>query len=419
MMEHLMVGDTMNSITNEVLVDLLFSMNWTSDVAKHTECYQASQVNMWRDFLPEKLLTQLYEKQTGDQIKLDLNTSEIIGPVNDKKLMTIKRSQIKNRSPLNKSMPLKIGRFYPLGILKDIPGVFSANREPFRCTGINNGHLSIDLNHPIANKNIALTAFVGGVESKRAERGGTSVAWLEDLLKGPGMQTKWHHTMTDYFSGHPFERDDEKDDALFYKQPRFVQHIDDNAIEVVKSTYGRFLEDGMNVLDLMSSWTSHLPEGLKLKRLSGLGMNELELRENKALSDYLVQDLNKNKSLSYAENSFDAVICTVSIEYVVDPFAIFKEVRRVLKPGGVFVVTVSNRWFPPKAIKIWKELHEFERMGLILEYFLRAGGYESLNTYSMRGLPRPTTDKYFPQQRYSDPVYAVWGVKKGVLSAKF
>jgi SAM-dependent methyltransferase len=101
----------------------------------------------------------------------------------------------------------------------------------------------------------------------------------------------------------------------------------------------------------------------------------------------------------------------LSIEYLVDPMAIFEEISRVLRPGGQFIVTFSNRWFPPKAVSIWSELHEFERMGLVLEYFLRSGRFNHLHTYSMRGLPRPHGDKYFPSLMYSDPVYAVWGQK--------
>lgn len=402
----------MNSINDDMLADLLLSIHWSSGSAKHTECYQANQVNIWRDYLPEKLLRELYGKQTGDQIALDFNASEIVMPFNDKNRLSIKRSQIKRAPDRNEERKLRLGRFYPLGIVEQMTGIFSANLMPFRCTGINNGHLNIDLNHPLAGKDISLTALVGGVEEKKSERGGASVSWLEELLDGAGMQARWNDVSTDYFSEKPFARDDEDEDAIFYKQPRLVQHIDDNAVEVVKNTYGRFLTAKMSVLDLMSSWTSHLPDGLNLTTLSGLGMNELELKENEALSDYVIQDLNRNKSLPYTENAFDAVICTVSIEYLIEPIAIFKEVRRVLKPGGIFVITVSNRWFPPKVVQIWKELHEFERMGLILEYFLRSGGYERLNTYSMRGLPRPTTDKYYPQQRYSDPVYAVWGYKK-------
>ena len=144
----------------------------------------------------------------------------------------------------------------------------------------------------------------------------------------------------------------------------------------------------------------------------GLGLNMEELKRNRQLTDFTVQDLNVNKILPYANDTFDAVLNTVSVEYLTDPIAIFKEVARVLRPGGHFIVTFSNRWFPPKAVKIWEELHDFERMGLVSEYFMRSDGFTNLHTYSIRGLPRPHKDKYYPDLLYSDPVYAVWGQKK-------
>ena len=167
----------------------------------------------------------------------------------------------------------------------------------------------------------------------------------------------------------------------------------------------------MAVLDLMSSWQSHLPEGLKFARLVGLGLNDSELQKNSRLNERVVQDLNQNPVLPFESASFDAVVCTVSVEYLTNPLAVFNEVARVLRPDGHFIVTFSNRWFPSKAINIWKDLHEFERMGLVLEYFLRSGGFKNLQTYSFRGLPRPHDDKYFPDLIHSDPVYAVWGQK--------
>jgi len=99
------------------------------------------------------------------------------------------------------------------------------------------------------------------------------------------------------------------------------------------------------------------------------------------------------------------------VEYLTRPFEVFEDVARVLKPGGHFIHTFSNRWFPPKVIRIWPELHEFERIGMVLEYFLKSGKYRGLETYSKRGLPRPENDKYCGQIPYADPVYAVWGQK--------
>jgi SAM-dependent methyltransferase len=180
---------------------------------------------------------------------------------------------------------------------------------------------------------------------------------------------------------------------------------------VITGLYAGMLRPGMRVLDLMSSWTSHLPDEILFTEVVGLGMNPEELQANKRLNRFVVQDLNQLTTLPFENGSLDAVVCTASIEYLTRPFEVFSEISRILKPGGLLVMTFSNRWFPPKVIRIWTELHEFERMGLALEYMILTGSFENLHTFSMRGLPRPETDKYFGEQRYSDPVYAVWGQK--------
>lgn len=121
----------------------------------------------------------------------------------------------------------------------------------------------------------------------------------------------------------------------------------------------------------MSSWRSHVPQNLKLDSLIGFGLNREEMLQNPQLTDHVIHDLNRDPSLPLIDNEFDAVICTVSVEYLIHPFEVFREIARILKPDGFFIVTFSNRWFPPKVIRIWSELHDFERIGLVLEYFCR------------------------------------------------
>lgn len=215
----------------------------------------------------------------------------------------------------------------------------------------------------------------------------------------------------DFFSDNPFFRDDEKPDASFYSNERIVSHIDETARRNLSELYGKRIKRQSLVLDLMSSWQSHLPDDLAIEGLHGLGMNRDELAANPRLSEYRVHDLNLDPSLPYGEGAFDTVICSLSVEYLIRPFDVFKEVYRVLKPGGQFIVTFSNRWFPTKAIGLWAGLHEFERMGLVMEYFL-ASGFGDIETLSLRGFPRPYTDDYFPALKQSDPLYLVQGAKK-------
>ena len=400
------------TIDSESMIDAVFHLNWKSDAAIHTDGYQASRINIWRDLLPPFVLEEMKGRQAGERLEVRFKADEILPSFDEKKLLDLKRNQFNPRVPDDSVKQPCAGRFYPKGFLKDVAGVFSVNVQPFRCVQLNNGHMTVDLNHPLAGKDLVLSVVIGKIEDKLTERGGNSIDWMEVLTDGPGMQGRWQDRRTDFFAERTFSREDETPDSLFYSNPRLVQHIDDTAIEMVRNTYGRFLKDDMQVLDLMSSWQSHIPENLRLRRLVGLGLNESELKKNPQLSESVVQDLNLDTKLPFESGTFDAVICTVSIEYLTSPLAVFEEVRRILRPDGYFIITFSNRWFPTKAIKLWRELHEFERMGLILEYFIRSTGFKNLQTYSIRGLPRPHDDKYFPDLWFSDPVYAIWGQKQ-------
>jgi SAM-dependent methyltransferase len=305
-----------------------------------------------------------------------------------------------------------MGRFYPRGLLLDVPGVFAQNRQPFRCVGLENGSLRASLAHPLKNTPLTLDVSVGSVQEKAYERGGSSTSWIDLLTEGAGMQARWHNMPTDFYAGEPFRRPDEDPDAVFYDRPRLVPHIDQTAEEMLSNLYLRFVRDEMRILDLMGSWQSHLPQGVRPGHVTGIGLNAEELRRNPVLTERIVQDLNTQPELPHADGSFDLALCALSVEYLTDPDRIFREMARVLAPDAPFVVSFSNRWFPTKAIQIWPCLHEFERMGLVLEYFHRSGRFGDLGTYTMRGLPRPRTDKYARQQPYADPIYAVWGRKR-------
>lgn len=398
-------------ITQENLADVTFQLDWQSKEACHTEVYAAQGVSLWRDWLPERLRAALMGKHMGETVRMGFSAAEVTGTKAADDVRSIARDQFEPERITRETIVPRTGRFYPKGLLRDLPNIFSANMEPFRCVALENGHLRVALNHPLIARNLEVTATVGGIGSKKAERGGTMRDWLGMAAAGAGMQSRWNGNPTDFFSDGPFRREDESTDDRFYSQPRFVQHIDDAARFELRRLHGMALRGSQRVLDLMSSWESHISRESNSFRVTGLGMNREELAANPQLSDFRVHDLNHDPQLPLAGESFDAVICALSVEYLVHPSDVFAEVARVLKPGGVFAVSFSNRWFAPKAIRIWKELHEFERMGLVSEYFLRSGRYTDLRTYSMRGLPRPADDKYFPRNLLADPLYAVWATR--------
>jgi len=231
------------------------------------------------------------------------------------------------------------------------------------------------------------------------------------------MQGRADDRPTDFWSDLPFARLDPRPDSTFYGQPRFVDHIDRYAIAAIRTLYCRVIAGTMGntplrVLDLMASWHSHLPAVITdTAEVTGLGMSQAELDANPMLARRVVHDLNQDPRLPFSDAAFDAVICTVSVEYLIDPFAVLRDIARVLRPGATIIITFSNRWFPPKAIAIWAALHEFERPGLVLEYLSESGCYTDLNTWSLRGLPRPADDQYADRLPLSDPVHAVWATR--------
>jgi SAM-dependent methyltransferase len=173
-----------------------------------------------------------------------------------------------------------------------------------------------------------------------------------------------------------FDRADETQDAAFYTQPRFVVHIDAATIQSLTGVYRELLPQGGAVLDLMSSWVSHLPDEMSFTRVAGLGMNEQELAANPRLTEHVVHDLNHEPELPFDDASFDAVVNAVSIQYLTRPVEVFRSCARVLRPGGLHAVAFSHRCFPTKAIREWHVLPVGDRLEVVRAYFALAGGYE-------------------------------------------
>jgi SAM-dependent methyltransferase len=195
-----------------------------------------------------------------------------------------------------------------------------------------------------------------------------------------------------------FDRADPSPDAAFYGATRLVTHIDDRAIAAVGALYAELGVDG-EVLDLMSSWVSHFER--PPRRLVGLGMNSTELLANKALAGHVVHDLNADPVLPFPDGCFDDAVCCASVDYLVDPVVVFAEVGRVLRPGGRFVVTFSDRCFPTKAVRGWLTAGDEERMEIVRKYFALSGAFD-----------RAEAELRTPTGR-GDPLYAVWAEAHG------
>ena len=192
-----------------------------------------------------------------------------------------------------------------------------------------------------------------------------------------------------------FARRDEAPDQEFYRFERLVTHIDAAAVAAVTQLYRQFLPAGGAVLDLMSSWVSHLPAETQYGRVAGLGMNARELTQNPRLTDRLVQNLNEQPRLPYADAEFDGAGICVSVQYLTRPAEVFAELARVLRPGAPLVVTFSNRCFPDKAVYAWQALDDRGHVALVQQYFA-AGGFGP-------------TEVFAHQPKYGDPLFGIVG----------
>ena len=170
-----------------------------------------------------------------------------------------------------------------------------------------------------------------------------------------------------------FRKEDPGDDRAFYEPPRLVTHIDEAAILALTALYRTTLLPGGVILDLMSSWISHLPPEVAFDAVIGQGMNAEELEANPRLTRRFVQDLNRRPALPLQDHACDAALCCVGVQYLQRPVEVFAEVLRVLRPGTPFIVSFSNRCFPSKAVAIWRALDAQGHAGLVRLYLERAG----------------------------------------------
>lgn len=406
-------GHTPARTSSRSAAALRFDLRWQSDAVQHCDSLYLPAVCLWRDGLPRPLKDALMNRPVGHRETLQFGPGQLVVNRQQERVLRLDADAFNRRFMGRDALEPRRGRFYPKSILRGLHGTHPRDRSPCRIVDISADALVVDLNHPLAGKDLTLTATVAAILAAPTGQGATDTdirARITD--NGPGMQGRWGSQATDFFADCPFARADD-DDRGFYAHPRLVDHLDSTAIGEISGLYGRLIPRRSRILDLMSSWHSHLPASLDPDAVVGLGMNAEELARNPVLTERVIHDLNADPRLPFDDGTFDAVICTVSVEYLTDPFPVFRDLERILAPGGIAIMTFSNRWFPTKAIRIWETLHELERPGLVLEYFRKCRCFRDLNTWSLRGLPRPADDKYAHRLTQSDPVHAVWARREG------
>lgn len=248
-----------------------------------------------------------------------------------------------------------------------------------------------------------------------------------------GKQGDWPYSTAD------LNRLDNSDDSVFYNEPRFVTHIDDGAIASLTKFYQQeFTElnkESLDVLDLCSSWVSHLPEedeGITYGKVVGVGMNERELAKNKQLTDFVVQDLNEDPNMSrFEDNSFDVICNVVSVDYLTKPLEMFQQMSRILRPGGISLMSFSNRCFPTKAIAMWLQADDIGRLTIVGSYYHYSAKWSSIEALDIKetqptpkrpsagdmmknpslGLAWMTAASAVAKNNQGDPMFVVKGMK--------
>lgn len=88
----------------------------------------------------------------------------------------------------------------------------------------------------------------------------------------------------------------------------------------------------------------------------------------------------------------------------------------MLKPGGVFIVSFSNRMFYEKAISAWREGTDYSRVRLVVQYFQCVEGFTEPEVVRKLPAANDAQDKRSPigwimrlfgLLTGSDPFYAV------------
>ena len=402
-----MAASTSETQTSNISYRL--SIDYESDYGKHCDNLYIQHKNLGDVIktLPAAIsndLDLLHDETSSTDIKTyDYIKGKLFNNDNQAQTISIALSDFIRHPGHNIDIEPRFGRFYPATLFNS-EKIRTSNRIiPLRIIDLLYEEILVDTSHALCNYNttVSLARLDSPADTKTLFTG-----QIPDFLTGPGMQLRHADKATDFFSDAPFMRSDETSDSEFYSTPRHINHLDQAAQAQLKSVYKQLIPANREILDLMSSINSHIDESIEIKKVTGLGLNREELETNPILDEIIIHDINQNHRLPCDDASFDIVICSLSIEYITHPLKLFDEVARILRPEGRFIISFSNRWFPTKAVQVWNNLHDFERIGLVMEYFIGSAHFGNINTYSLRGIPRPDNDKH--NIPLSDPVYAVW-----------
>lgn len=207
----------------------------------------------------------------------------------------------------------------------------------------------------------------------------------------------------DVFPASYFRRHDERDDHIFYSLIREKPYLADGALDAFHLLVCRLLPPTTTLLDVAAGAHSYLPPALDCLHVTGVGLNASEMARNPHLDEILVQDLNRNPQLRFADETFDAALCTCGVQYFTKPLEIFCEVNRVLKPSGIFLVSFTKACFLKKAISLWLATRSRQHQLIVRRYFEVAGNWRDVGA---------TPNQWPLDVRENHQFFAVWATKE-------
>lgn len=369
------------------------------------------------DQLPQQLQDQLCGLRCGDLISRHFIRGELLPTWQRDRFYTMKRNQFQPRLQKDTTITPAIGRFYPASWFSGFSQLHADINKTGRVITIDNQHLSVDFNHPLAGKDIDITLRIESIQPSDSNDGRPP----EDILAllsddGPGMQNRISGQETEFWQNNPFHRLDEAPDGEFFNQPSFQPFWDKTALLQVSRFYHQQVTTHSRLLDLMAGVHSPLAEADVLAHsVCCAGLNQLELDHNPICDQSQVLDVNRITHLPYTDASFDAVLIHAAFEYVVDPGQLLAEIQRILRPEGQLIISYTDRFVVEKAVRCWSMTHAFERMGLLLAYLRNCHGLGQFQSQSWRGRHRPSDDALAKQLKLSDPVFII-SAKKSASS---
>lgn len=398
---------TRSFVDYSTYADIELKIEWESDQAIHTERHFFQGINFWRDFFPGMLGDKLQAAPDGEWVSETMPASDLVPAYSQSNIATLDKKKIQPVGKGNIIVTPQQGRFYPRRIITGSAGVTSEEFQPLRVIDVKDNSFTVDLNHPLAQKSLKVSLRVDGerYEGKEERGGRCNDIVYETVMGGPGLQAPLPAGSDFYTEG----SHDRIDDAMHYQKATLEDTFDRASARQLTELYASLLKPGDQVLDMMCGAQSYLPQDIDDLRVTGMGLNQEELSANKQLTYTVVHNVNQTPILPFENDRFDVVVFTAAVEYLIDPKTSFSELKRITKPGGHIMVTFTDHWNTLKSILLWPELHPFERLGLVLDYFLTTNDLTNLHTETIQGLLRPEDDKYANKKLYADPVFAVYG----------